>query len=268
LSARRVGRPVRAVAVVVPARDEESELPGCLAALDLARAHLAARGVAATVTITADRCLDHTAEIGRAYGARVVESDAGAAGAARAAGFAAVLAESRGDPEDMWLVTTDADTRVPVNWLTRQLSWAARGWDAVAGTVRVIDWSGHPPGSAAAFTARYDSWTGRSPHVHGANLGCSADAYLEVGGFAPVAVGEDRALVEALEAAGRRVLRTAALRVRTSARLDFRAPAGFGHDLRRQADAVGGRTAGRPERAAAAGAGRDLPHDKLSQPGR
>ncbi|MFI6582944.1 glycosyltransferase [Embleya sp. NPDC050493] len=240
MSPRRAGRPVRAVAVVVPARDEEAELPGCLAALDVARARLAARGVATTVVVTADRCRDRTTEIAQAFGARVVESRAGAAGAARAAGFAAVLAEDRGDPEDLWLVSTDADSRVPPNWLTRQVSWAARGWDAVAGTVSVIDWSGHPPGSAAAFATRYDSWSGNSPHVHGANLGCSAGAYLEVGGFAPLAVGEDRALVEALEASGRRVLRTAALRVLTSSRLDYRAPAGFGHDLRRQADAIGG----------------------------
>ncbi|MYW03591.1 glycosyltransferase family 2 protein, partial [Streptomyces sp. SID3343] len=50
-------------------------------------------------------------------------------------------------------------------------------------------------------------------------------------GFAPIAVGEDRALVAVLEAAGRRVLRTDALRVLTSARTDPRAPAGFGRDL-------------------------------------
>ncbi|MFE3200366.1 glycosyltransferase [Embleya sp. NPDC059237] len=246
MSAGRTGRRMRGVIVVVPARDEEDELPGCLGALHAACGRLAMRGVATNIVVTADRCLDRTATIARALGADVVECDAGAAGAARAAGFAEALGRSRLDPADVWLVTTDADSRVPTDWLTRQLSWAARGWDAVAGTVRVADWSAHPPGSAAAFTARYDSWTGRSPHVHGANLGCSADAYLEVGGFPPLVVGEDRALVDALEAAGRRVLRTSALRVLTSARLDCRAPGGFGHDLREQALTLEAAPATRP----------------------
>jgi hypothetical protein len=42
-----------------------------------------------------------------------------------------------------------------------------------------------------------------------------------------VPTGEDRALVAALDAAGRRVLRTRALTVVTSARREARAPHGF-----------------------------------------
>lgn len=226
------GRPprVRRVVVVVPARDEEDELPGCLRALGRANARAAASGVPVTMVVTADRCRDRTADIARAFGAHVVEVDAGAAGAARAAGFAAVLGD-RCDVRGMWLATTDADSRVPVRWLTRQIAWAGDGWDAVAGTVRVHDWSGHPPGVREAFETRYDRRSDTKRHVHGANLGFSGAAYLEVGGFAAMAVGEDGALVEALKAAGRRVLHTDALRVLTSARTDPRAPRGFGHDL-------------------------------------
>lgn len=221
----------RVVAVVVPARDEEDELPGCLDALAVAAARAATLGVLTSVTVVADRCADRTAELARAHGVRVVEITAGAAGAARAAGFVDVLAGL--DPHGLWLATTDADSRVPADWLTRQLAWAGGGWDAIAGTVRVRDWAGHPADTQAAFEQRYQSWRGRHhPHVHGANLGFDARAYLEVGGFAPCPVGEDRALVVALEAAGRHVLRTDALRVGTSGRTTPRAPAGFGHDLR------------------------------------
>ncbi len=69
------------------------------------------------------------------------------------------------------------------------------------------------------------------PHVHGANLGVRGDAYLAVGGFPPLAVSEDAALVGALALAGRTVLRTPSCPVVTSARRHPRAPGGFGTDL-------------------------------------
>jgi hypothetical protein len=70
-------------------------------------------------------------------------------------------------------------------------------------------------------------------HIHGANLGVSAEAYVRAGGFAPLRSSEDVALVEALIAHGARVVWTAAPRVVTSARRDFRAPDGFGATLMR-----------------------------------
>lgn len=234
------GRPrgvgvVRRVAVVVPARDEETELPGCLRALAVAAARVEAAGVRVEVVVAADRCVDRTAAVARAFGSAVVETDVGAAGAARAAGFATVLRD--GGTAGVWLATTDADSRVPPHWLTCQLDWSALGWDAVAGTVSVTDWTGHPPGAAERFAARYDNWRGRPPHVHGANLGFSRAAYETVGGFTSSAVGEDHDLIRSLENAGFRVLRTAALPVVTSARLDPRVPTGFGHRLQaRSAD--------------------------------
>ena len=68
--------------------------------------------------------------------------------------------------------------------------------------------------------------------MHGANLGVRADAYLAVGGFAPVPAHEDVGLVDRLVAAGRRVCWVDVPRVVTSPRLDARAPAGLGADLR------------------------------------
>lgn len=68
-------------------------------------------------------------------------------------------------------------------------------------------------------------------HVHGANLGVNARAYRAVSGFPPLDVGEDRALVGALDRHGHRVLRPPACPVLTSARLRARARGGFADHL-------------------------------------
>jgi hypothetical protein len=63
------------------------------------------------------------------------------------------------------------------------------------------------------------------PHVHGANLGVRADAYLAAGGFAAHPTGEDHALWRAL--ADRPRIATRRIPVVTSARRRARAPSGF-----------------------------------------
>ena len=57
--------------------------------------------------------------------------------------------------------------------------------------------------------------------------------YLRAGGFQPLESSEDVALVEALEFSGARIAWSAAPRVATSARREFRAPGGFGAALLR-----------------------------------
>jgi glycosyltransferase involved in cell wall biosynthesis len=221
---------IRSVGVVVPAHDEEDLLPACLAGLR--RAARALRGSGVHLVVVADRCRDRTAEVARCGGAAVVTIDAQRAGAARAAGVLEVLRRtSHLDPAEVWVATTDADTIVRPGWLREQVRYANRGWDAVAGTIRVADWSGRHPGARSLFRRRYGKGTGPHSHVHGANLGFRASAYLRAGGFPAVPTGEDRALVAALDAAGSRVLRTRALTVVTSARREARAPHGFGDYL-------------------------------------
>ncbi|KQS64842.1 hypothetical protein ASG41_15385 [Modestobacter sp. Leaf380] len=225
--------------VVVPARDEAELLPGCLAALARAAAHPDLAGVPVLVVVVADLCTDDTADLARAGGARVVETGGGNVGDARHAGVLAVLAEAThtGVPADrVWVATTDADSRVPADWLAVQALGAASGVDAVVGTVAVEDWTGHPPHVPAAFAAAYDAWRAGGldavhPHVHGASLGVRGSAYTAVGGFPPLVVSEDEALVGALLLAGRTVLRTPAAPVVTSARRVPRAGGGFGADL-------------------------------------
>ena len=221
---------IQAVGVIVPAHNEQDLLPACLAAVR--RAARALRGTPVHLVVAADACGDGTAPAARCAGASVVTVSARNVGAARAAGVREVLRRTGHlDPADVWLATTDADTLVPACWLRQQARYASHGWDAVVGTVRVADWSGYRPGTRSLFGRRYDSGTGLHSHVHGANLGFRASAYLNAGGFPAMPTAEDRALVAALTAAGARVLRTRALPVVTSARRDARAPHGFGHEL-------------------------------------
>ena len=128
-----------------------------------------------------------------------------------------------------WLATTDADSKVPREWLREQVALANRGVDAVAGTIRVVDWDGYSADRARAFE-RFYAPRGRSDehqHEHATNLGVRADAYESAGGFSHLETGEDHALWSALRRAGRKMVSTRRFPVVTSARLEGRAPSGF-----------------------------------------
>ena len=236
--------PVQQVAVVVPARNEQQLLPGCLAALTVAAERVA---VPVSVVVVLDRCTDGTADLlaGRP-GVRSVESVAGCVGAARATGAAQALADSGALPGRTWLACTDADSQVPPSWLVHQLDLADHGADLVLGTVDLLSHDadvvadhgvgGHVGGWRATYR-RLLGPGGRHPHVHGANLGVRGSTYLAAGGFLPVGAHEDRLLARAVvELPGARVVTTSAHPVLTSARLGSRAPLGVGADLRALAD--------------------------------
>jgi glycosyltransferase involved in cell wall biosynthesis len=229
---------IDAVMVVVPAHDEEELLPRCIASLRRAAAHPALTDISIRVAVVLDRCSDasgdHAVPLLRA-GDRLLERRDGNVGAARRSGIEALLhAEAGRAPSSIWLATTDADSRVPADWLARQLRLADEGADAIAGTVSVDDWHQHPHGSRRAFEASYaqamDGTVHR--HVHGANLGVRASTYNLVGGVAGVPLGEDNAFVEALELFGVTIARPRALRVITSGRREGRVSAGFSKYLR------------------------------------
>ncbi|HEX7356053.1 MAG TPA: glycosyltransferase family 2 protein [Mycobacteriales bacterium] len=215
---------ISAVRVVVPAHDEEALIDGCLAALGTAAAQVP---VPVDVLVVLDACSDATASVCARHGARTVSVPWRNVGAARAFGFAGA------QEPDVWLATTDADSRVAPDWLTAQLHLADSGADAVLGVIDVDDWSAHRPGIREAFLRLYDGTergrTGQHRHVHGASLGVRASAYRRVGGFAPLAVGEDRDLADRLDAEpGLTVVRSTAVRATTSARRNPRAAGGFG----------------------------------------
>ena len=220
---------LRALGVVVPAHDELELLPACLASLRTAARHPALRDVAVHLVPVLDACSDDSGEV--APGA--LEVQATNVGVARAAGFTEVLRREAGRPaEQLWLATTDADSTVPPDWLAEQLHLAACGAEVVAGTVRVQDWSQQSGRARARFAATYGTPQLGHLHVHGANLGMSAAAYLDAGGVPPLALAEDQALVDALRLRARRLVATGRIPVTTSGRRDSRTVGGFADHLR------------------------------------
>jgi hypothetical protein len=133
-----------------------------------------------------------------------------------------------------WLAFTDADSTVDASWIVAQLALDA---DVVCGTVAVDDWGGYGDAMRAHFEQTYHDHDGHR-HIHGTNLGMTAAAYRSVGGFDALANSEDVAIVAALEAAGARIAWSASPRVVTSARVDYRATAGFGFTLHRVANGM------------------------------
>lgn len=208
------------IAVLVPARNEAELIARCLASI-LVSAQRVIEPV--RVYVALDDCSDATAEIATGLGAIGVTGCFRNVGRARAAAARAAI-----DDGARWLASTDADSRVPANWLRAQLHC---GGDAFRGVVQVDDWHGYPAWMTDAFRGSAAPVDGH-PHVHGANLGVATSWYLRAGGFAPLAAHEDVALVRALGHAGARVVALARPAVITSARRDARAPLGFGQYLR------------------------------------
>jgi len=235
------------VAVVVPVHDEEQELAGCLDAIGVAAARIP--GVRVDVIVVLDRCTDGSAAIAERARVRTVATSAGNVGRARAVG---VMTALRSGSAGLWIATTDADSRVPPNWLRAHLAHAADGVDVLAGTVVVTDWLSWPAEISAsyerAYAARCDHRSHR--HVHGANLGFRGSAYLAVGGFQHRSAHEDRELVETALHKGLKVAFTVAGPVATSARRVSRLDGGFASHLRHLAHR--GASAG-PDRTAAVG---------------
>lgn len=220
------------VGVVVPARDEAERLRACLDALRAAIAQIGLPANHCHVVVVADDCHDDTAAMARralVEWGEVIEIDAGSAGAARAAGVAVLLRRlSAVAPERLWLLTTDADTIVPCDWLDAHLRWARAGAVAAAGVIRVDSFDEHPAVVAERFTAIYDGPLDQEhPHVHAANLGVRADVYAAVGGWRAVVSGEEHHLWRAVRDLGLAMVSPRSLQVTTSARATSRVRGGF-----------------------------------------
>ncbi|WP_419804576.1 glycosyltransferase [Terriglobus sp.] len=225
---------LRHIAVLIPARNEEQLLPSCLASVQAARL-LLPHGCTSDVVVISDRSTDRTREIAEeilgASGA-VVCTGVGVVGTARALAAKVALRRFRGSPEQCWFANTDADCEVPSPWLVDQLRIASRGVHAIAGTVDVHDFSEHLAHVHRKFRETYRiAADGTHPHVHGANLGVRADAYLRAGGWAGLATAEDHDLWARLHASGHERVSDAALQVVTSGRRVGRAPLGFADAL-------------------------------------
>jgi glycosyltransferase involved in cell wall biosynthesis len=214
------------IAVIVPAHNEEEHLANCVRSLTQAAACPALLGEPVVIVVVLDHCTDESESVARRCGAIAIALKARNVGAARA--FGAQHAIKLGA---RWLAFTDADTVVEPGWLAAQLALRS---DAVCGTVAVHDWGSYGERMRRHHEATYTDADGHR-HIHGANLGVSATAYVAAGGFSPLESSEDVALVDVLKAQGASIAWSAAPRVVTSARRVFRAPRGFGATLLRVA---------------------------------
>ncbi|MDP9902372.1 glycosyltransferase [Variovorax ginsengisoli] len=213
------------IGIVIPAHNEEELIENCVAHARACVHRQGLSGEPVEVVVVVDACTDATAVLAAKAGALTLLVDARNVGVARAAGAEFMLARGA-----RWLAFTDADTLVSPDWLTDQLALDA---DAVCGTVEVSDWSPHA--EHAQLLSRHFAETYRDAddhrHVHGANLGISAVAYLRAGGFQPLACSEDVDLIASLERIGANIRWSARPRVCTSARRVARASGGFADAL-------------------------------------
>ncbi len=229
------------IAVLIPARNEELLLPQCLRSVLQAARQLPSR-TTCDVVVVADSCVDQTAQLAQAilqHRGQAVSVDAGNVGAARAIAAREALRRFHGDPSRCWLANTDADCEVPETWLLHQLSLAQQGYAAVAGIVDVSCFDEHLPIVEARFRLTYQIHPdGTHPHVHGANLGVRADAYLCAGGWNPLETAEDHDLWGRLRTTASPYLSDARLQVLTSGRRVGRAPLGFAGALAKHNEAA------------------------------
>lgn len=234
------------VCVVVPARDEEELVGGCIAALSEQRG---VDDVVWEILLVLDRCKDRT-------GARALEAAGGrsaprlhaiaasgtGAGVARAEGMEIAcrrLEEAGAD--DALIATTDADSRVAPDWLRRQLEAVRDGADAIGGEIEL------EPGEAGllapgtierrrrehAMRLRDVAGDGpvEHPHFSGASIGVTPRAFRAIGGMEARPALEDEAFAARLRRSDIAIHRLASVRVSTSARTDGRALRGLSRDL-------------------------------------
>lgn len=212
------------IGILIPAHNEEDLIEECLRAALRAACHERLEGEPVLVLVVLDSCTDRTSAIVDSYPVHSLTIEARNVGQARAAGARYLLEQGA-----RWISCTDADSKVAKDWLVAQLDLGA---DAVCGTVTVDQWSAAFDESAQIrYHQGYQARDGHR-HIHGANLGISAEAYERAGGFEPLACDEDVQLVRQLERCGANIAWSHGPQVLTSGRLDSRAQGGFGDFLR------------------------------------
>jgi GT2 family glycosyltransferase len=249
--------------VAIPVKDEAERLPACLEALAAQREARGRRLApdAFGVLLFANNCTDGSAALARRLTAgwpfevRIVErrlpaGQAHAGGARRAAmDLASVWAGPQGA-----ILTTDADSRVPPDWVAANRAAFETDVDAVLGRVALDEEGDALPDALhrrGALESAYEqalveiaAWLDPRAHdpwphhatISGASLGVTVEAYRRVGGLPGVPVGEDKALVAALEAQDARLRYAPGIVVTTSGRVKGRAPGGVADTLRLRSD--------------------------------
>jgi len=224
MSAGAGRRPASVVGVVVPVHDEEDLLPAALEGVEEAVDALLPP-TSCRVAVVLDDCRDGSLAVAQAWagrvGALVVERECRSVGSARRAGTQALLSLWPDvHPAQIWMATTDADSRVPPDWLTVQLEAYGSGSDLWTGRVSVAE-------ESAVVQRWKDTYGAERQPIHGASMGFSALLYEHIGGFRHLRSGEDRDFHRRAVAAAFRVTYDLRAAVATSARRKGRAPGGF-----------------------------------------
>lgn len=227
---------IEVAAVIIPAHDERNDVVATLASLSSA-ADAAVIPVIGVLVL--DACTDGTREVvddffshDRSTDWHCVETRRRCASSSRSDGLSIVanLVAQDFAADRVAVLTTDADTEVPRNWILDHVRRLDDGADAVAGVVDLA--------SAADADLSYESWRaeyttlfrgdGTHPHVHCANLAVRLDVLVAAGGFGHLARAEDIDLWRRLKEMPEVRLRSEqASVVRTSQRLDGRVVGGF-----------------------------------------
>lgn len=154
---------------VIPAHNEEFELPGAIASI---RAAAASVPHGHEIVVADDASTDRTADIARAAGARVVQIEARQIAVARNAGAHAARGEV--------LFFVDADTRIAVEHVTGALGALASGDVGGGARIRLRD---EVPLWAAIFVRVFCALYFAARLGAGAFLFTTAENFRAVGGF-------------------------------------------------------------------------------------
>lgn len=212
------------IGILIPVHNEEALLGECLEAALIAAHHPGLLGESVQILVVLDSCSDASGAIAQTFAVQRLEVQARNVGHVRGVGARHLLNQGA-----RWISCTDADSRVAPDWLVAQLALNA---DAVCGTVTVDTWSeGFGSAAQIRYLQGYQACDGHR-HIHGANLGISAGAYIRAGGFEPLVCHEDVQLVRDLERCGALIAWSHGPQVVTSARLEARAQGGFGDYLK------------------------------------
>lgn len=240
----------RRISVAIPASNERENIVRCVAAL-APQADMFPAGTQYSVHVLANNCSDGTAAALREHFGgnnwlRIHEitfpSGKANAGWARRMALEHAAADLAA-PDDL-ILSSDADTVVAPDWVKKTLHYFAEGFDAVAGIARMrgSEWSDltceqrHRLRELTKYHALLsylrrdraapdDPWPNHQ-YEGGASIALTFDMYRKIGGCPALPCGEDRALFEAVKAAGGRVRHALDVRVFTSGRRVGRAKGG------------------------------------------
>jgi hypothetical protein len=221
--------------------------------------------LALSVHVLVNNCFDETAEILRKQfrghpaleicEVSLLAPFAHAGGARRLA--MDMAAEALSAPDDL-VLSTDADTVVAPDWLTRMLPYFDAGCDAVAGRAilrsselaklteeqrrRLLTLRKYQ--ILLEYLRRFragagDAWPNHA-YEGGASLALTLRMYRAAGGCPVLPVGEDRALFDAVRRAGGRVRHATDVKVYTSGRTNGRAVGGMADTIGRWLLQAGG----------------------------